>query len=56
MTNDENGKYIEEKERKLRKEVEKIKLKQDNETNAFNMKMNSTYGEFKKNRATEFDQ
>lgn len=46
---------MDEKERKIRKEAEKLKTKQDNEMNAFNLKTQAAYNEFKKNRAIEFD-
>jgi len=39
----------------LKKEVEKIKNKQDNESLAFQLKMNSAFNEFKKSRASEYD-
>ena len=55
LTNFDNLKFLEEKERKIRKEAEKIKVKQDNEMNSFNLKTQAAYNEFKKNRALEFD-
>jgi hypothetical protein len=55
LTDLENLKFLEEKERKIRKEADKIKVKQDNEMNAFNLKTQAAYNEFKKNRAIEFD-
>ncbi len=55
LSNSDNGKFMEEKERKFRLFAEKIKTKQDNEMNAFNTKTQAAYGEFKKNRAIEFD-
>ncbi len=54
-TDVDNLKFLEEKERKIRKEAEKIKTKQDNEMNSFNLKTQAAYNEFKKNRAIEFD-
>jgi hypothetical protein len=48
-------KFLDEKERKIRKEADKIKIKQENEMNAFNLKIQAAYNEFKKNRAIEFD-
>lgn len=55
LTNTDNSKFLDEKERKIRKEAEKLKTKQDNEMNAFNLKTQAAYNEFKKNRAIEFD-
>ena len=55
LTNIENIKFLDEKERKIRKEAEKIKTKHDTEMNAFNLKTQAAYNEFKKNRALEFD-
>jgi hypothetical protein len=46
---------MEEKERKLKKEVEKIKVKQENEMLAFQLKMTATFNEFKKSRANEYE-
>jgi hypothetical protein len=46
---------MDEKEKKIRKEAEKLKTKHDNETNAYNLKTQGAYNEFKKNRALEFD-
>ena len=55
LTHAETAKFLDEKERKIRKEAEKIKVKQENEMNSFNLKITSSYNEFKKNRALEFD-
>ncbi len=55
MTALENTKFLEEKERKLKKEIEKIKTKFEIEMNALQLKQQSQYGEFKKSRAVEFD-
>lgn len=46
---------MEEKERKLKIELDNIKSKQELETQAFQLKMSSAYNEFKTARATEFD-
>lgn len=55
LTNADNNKFQEEKEKKFRLYAEKIKTKHENELNAFNQKTQGAYGEFKKNRALEFD-
>jgi hypothetical protein len=55
LSNSDNSKFLEEKERKFKLYAEKIKTKHDNELNAFNIKTQAAYGEFKKNRAIEFD-
>jgi hypothetical protein len=46
---------LEEKERKLKLELDNFKSKQDLETQASQLKMSSAYNEFKKARAFEFD-
>ena len=51
----ENKKFLEEKERKLKKEVEKLRIKQDNENLGFQLKMSAAFNEFKKSRATEHE-
>lgn len=55
LTQVDQDRYYQEKEMKLKKEVEKVKMKHDNEINAMNLKVNAAFGEFKKNRAVEFD-
>lgn len=55
ITQLENRKFIEDKEKKLKKEVEKIKTKQDNESSAFQLKMTAAFNEFKKSRAAEYE-
>ncbi len=47
--------YEEEKERKIKKELDKLKMKHDNEHNNFQLKLNQTYTEFKKKRALELE-
>lgn len=39
----------------MKKEVEKIKIRHDNENLAFQLKMTAAFNEFKKSRATEYD-
>lgn len=39
----------------MRKELEKVRQKQDVEMSSLQARMNSAYSEFKKNRALEFD-
>ena len=51
----ENQRFLEEKDRKLRKELENIKQKQEMEISAFQLKMSAAYNEFKKARALDFD-
>lgn len=51
----ENRKFLEEKERKLKKELENIKIKQDLEISSFQLKMSAAYNDFKKTRALDFD-
>ena len=55
LSQNENRKFLEEKERKLKKELENIKIKQDLEISSFQLKMSSAYNEFKKTRAFDFD-
>ena len=55
ISQEENRRFLEEKERKLKKELENIKTKQDMEISSFQLKMSSAYNEFKKNRALDFD-
>jgi hypothetical protein len=54
-TNIDNNKYIEDKEKKMKKEIDKLKTKQDNETYNLNLKMNKEFNEFNKERASAFD-
>ena len=51
----ENQRFLEEKDRKLRIELENIKQKQEMEISAFQLKMSAAYNEFKKARALDFD-
>ena len=51
----ENKKFIEEKEKKLKKEVEKVKSRHDTESISFQMKMTASVNEFKKNRTVEYE-
>lgn len=51
----ENKKFFEEKERKLKKEVEKVKARHDTETLSFQLKMTASINEFKKSRSIEYD-
>lgn len=55
LTQIENQKFLEEKDRKLKKELENIKQKQEMEISAFQLKMSAAYNEFKKARAVDFD-
>jgi hypothetical protein len=48
-------KYYEDKEKKLRSVMEKLKTKHENELNAFNLKTKNVFSKFKKDRALEFD-
>lgn len=51
----EKEKFQEERNIKLNREIEKLRSKQDLELQALLTRMNSTYGEFKRDRALEFD-
>ena len=51
----ENKKFLEEKERKLKKEVEKVKIRHDTENISFQMKMTASMNEFKKSRTVEYE-
>ena len=55
LTQLENHRFLEEKDRKLKKELENIKQKQEMEISAFQLKMSAAYNEFKKARALDFD-
>ena len=48
-------KFKEEKERKLKKEVEKFKNKKENEMIAFKLKMYVVINDFKKSRNIEYE-
>jgi len=49
----EKGDFEEEKKAKLDREIEKLRLKQENEKNVYHKKMSQIFVEFKKNRALE---
>lgn len=51
----ENKKFLEEKERKLKKEVEKAKIKHESENSSFQMRMTAAINEFKKSRTKEYE-
>lgn len=51
----ENKKFIEEKEKKLKKEVEKVKSRHETENISFQMKMTASINEFKKSRTVEYE-
>lgn len=51
----ENRKYIEEKEKKLKINVEKLKSRHELENDSFQMKMTASINEFKKNRTNEYE-
>jgi len=53
--NVDTGKYQEDRERKIKKELDKLRIKHDNENNNFNLKLNQTYTEFKKKRALKLE-
>lgn len=55
ITNNNSQNWIAEKEKKLRKELEKMKARHDNELKNLHLRMNQAYNEFKKKRAIEFD-
>jgi hypothetical protein len=55
LTQLENQKFLDEKDRKLRIEIENVRQKQELEISAFQMKMSAAYNEFKKARAVDFD-
>ena len=55
LTNFENKKFLEEKERKLKKEVEKVKTRHDTENNSFQMKMTAAINEFRGSRTVEYE-
>jgi hypothetical protein len=51
----DNQKYMEEKEKKMKREIDKLRVKQDNETNNLNSKIQKEHNEFTKLRSQEFD-
>lgn len=51
----EQTKQEEEREKKIKKELDKLRIKHDNENNGFNLKLNQNYTEFKKKRALELE-
>jgi hypothetical protein len=51
----ENKKFLEEKERKLKKDIENLKTKHDLEFVSFHMKMTAVVNEFKKSRTIEYE-
>ena len=51
----DNTKHQEERDRKLKNELDKLRFKHDNENNNFNLKLNQSYTEFKKKRALELE-
>ncbi len=55
LTDFETKKFLEEKERKLKIELDNVKSKQELETQAFQLKMSLAYNEFKTARANDFD-
>lgn len=55
LMNVDTTKYQEDRERKIKKELDKLRVKHDNENNNFNLKLNQTYTEFKKKRALELE-
>ena len=55
LTKYENKKFLEEKDRKLKKEVEKVKTRHDTENTSFQMKMTAAINEFKGSRTFEYE-
>lgn len=55
LVNSEKIKFNEEKEKRFNKEIEKCKTKQEAELAALQNKTMATYGEFKRDRAIEFE-
>ena len=55
LTNYENNKFLGEKDRKLKKEVEKVKTRHDTENTSFQMKMTAAINEFKGSRTFEYE-
>ena len=55
LTELEQIKHQEEKEKRNKRELERIRVKHETELETLQIKMNSSYGEFKRNRAIEFD-
>jgi hypothetical protein len=56
LSNQDNTKFLEEREKKLRQQIKKVETKQEIEMNAFNAKKNTSHTKFNKDRALEFDQ
>jgi hypothetical protein len=55
FTNEDNHKYQDEKDKKMSKEIQKLKTKQENEFNNLNNKMKKDFNEFNLRRAAELD-
>jgi hypothetical protein len=55
LSQGDTQKYLEEKDKKMRREIDKLRVKQDNETNNLNMKIQKELNEFTKLRSQEFD-
>ena len=55
LQNVDTTKQQDDRERKIKKELDKLRVKHDNENNNFNLKLNQTYTEFKKKRALELE-
>ena len=55
LANQEQQKFKEENEKKIRAEIQKLSTKQENEINAFKLKMKLAFDEYKKKRALEYD-
>jgi len=55
LTEQEQVKHQEEKEKRKKRELDRIRVKHETELETLQIKMNSSYGEFKRNRALEFD-
>jgi hypothetical protein len=55
LTEQEQVKHHEEKEKRKKRELDRIRVKHETELETLQIKMNSSYGEFKRNRALEFD-
>lgn len=55
LSNQEQEKFKEENEKKIKAEIQKLTTKQENELNAFKLKMKLAFDEYKKKRAIEYD-
>lgn len=55
LTESDQIKHQDEKEKRRKRELEKIRVKHETEIETLQIKMNSSYGEFKRNRALEFE-